>query len=271
MPITKKKKSIRTMDMDDSEDSDDFEARLGCNNSNRLREPIILKPEIMEQTVKGKQVTQRWGLPTPCECKARDNTADVIVSAIELWKPSALLKLLDLNVSQFHWSISTYDMEFCVKRSWRFLRVTLGKRGLSYHIHDDGKWQLLGSERMDREEVCTQEDHHKENWHNFHITNDDRILAGRLSRYLPWNQERLKEFVFECYITTKDGYWIDIDELDPAGGDVTAANQNLAPRQVSLESGSVIEIETVTTRASSTKRTEQTHLQGTKKRKQAAE
>ncbi|KAF7899136.1 uncharacterized protein EAF01_008349 [Botrytis porri] len=102
----------------------------------------------MVQTVKGNKVIQQWGLPTPCECKSRDNTADVIVPAIGFWKPSALLKLLDLSVSQFYWIETSHNMDFCVERSWRYLRVTFREQALSYHIHDDGRWQLLGSERL---------------------------------------------------------------------------------------------------------------------------
>ncbi|TGO62631.1 hypothetical protein BCON_0018g00240 [Botryotinia convoluta] len=227
MSSTKSRATFATR-RDDSDDSDDsdyfygFEDRLNCSNSNRFRKLIILKPGIMEQKVKGNEVTQRWGLPTPCECKARDNTADVIVSAIEFWKPSALLKLLDLN-------------------------------------------------RLGIEEICTLEDHYKENWHKCHISKGDRILAGRLGHSLPWHQERLKEFEFGCYITTKNGIWIAIDKSEAAGGDATAANQNSAPQQVSLQSDTDVKTESVTANPTSTKKTDQSHLQGTKKRKRTAE
>ncbi|TGO23251.1 hypothetical protein BPAE_0138g00040 [Botrytis paeoniae] len=271
---SKKSKAIVTTGIDDFNDyddyfnSDDFEDRLSCSNSNIFRQPVILKPGITEQTVKGNVVTQRWGLPTPCEYKACGNTADVIVSAIEFWKPSALLKLLDLSVSQFYW-IEPNRKEFCVERIWRFVRVTLDKQTLFYHIHDGGRWQLLASERLGVEDICDMK-HHKENWYECHISKSDRILAGRLGSYLPWHQERLKEFKFECYITTKDGHWIEIDKSEAAGGDATAANKKSAPQQVSLESHSDTEIET-TINATVTKKTDQTHLQGTKKRKRVAE
>ncbi|KAF7942759.1 uncharacterized protein EAE97_006213 [Botrytis byssoidea] len=158
MPCTKKWKVVLR---DDRDDPDESVLSLACSNSARFRQPIVLKPGIIEQRLEGNEVIQRWGLPTPCECEARDNTADVIVSAIGSWKPSALLKMLDLSISQFYWSTSTYNMEFFVKRSWKFLRVTLDKRALTYHIHDDDRWQLLGSEHLGIEDICTLEDHYK--------------------------------------------------------------------------------------------------------------
>ncbi|TGO33202.1 hypothetical protein BHYA_0260g00040 [Botrytis hyacinthi] len=104
MSSTKKRKVVLRNDRDDP---DEFVLSLACSNSNRFRKPIILKPGIIKQRLEGKEVIQRWGLPTPCECEARDNTADVIVSAIGFWKPSALLKLLDLSfyvtMKDGHW------------------------------------------------------------------------------------------------------------------------------------------------------------------------
>ncbi|KAF7940284.1 uncharacterized protein EAE98_000411 [Botrytis deweyae] len=272
--MSSKKRAPGQVRRDNSDHSDYFdglENGLKCSYSNRFRKPIILKPGIMEQEVKGNEVIQRWGLPTPCKCKARDNTADIIVSAIGFCKPSALVKLLDPNVSQFYWCTSTYNMDFCVRRSWKYLRVTLDKRALSYHIDDDGRWQLLGSERLGIEEICTLEDHYKENWHECHIAKSDRILAGRLGNSLPWHQELLKDFDFECYVTTKDGHWINIGESEAAGGNATVADKNSTPKQVSIQSGSNTEIETVTMNATGAKKADQTDLRETKKRKCAAE
>lgn len=120
MSSTNKWKAVFRNDRDDP---DEFVLSLACSNSNRFRKPIFLKPGIIEQRLEGNEVIQRWGLRTPCECEARDNTADVIVSAIGFWKPSALLKLLDTRISQFYWSTSSYNMDLCVKRSWNLLRV----------------------------------------------------------------------------------------------------------------------------------------------------
>ncbi|THV47153.1 hypothetical protein BGAL_0331g00110 [Botrytis galanthina] len=255
----------------DRDDPDEPVLSLACSNSNRFRKPIILTPCIIEQSLEGNEVIQRWGLPTPCECEARDNTADVIVSAIGFWKPPALLKLLDLSVSQFYWSTSTYNMEFCVKRSWNFLRVTLDKRALTYHIHDDGRWQLLGSERLGIEEICTLEDHDKENWHECHIAKSDRMLAERLGQSLPWRREFLREFKFEFYVTMKDGSWIDIDESEAAGRNATVADKRSISKQVSVQSGSDIEIETVATNAARTRKMYPPKVPGIKKRKRMTE
>ncbi|TGO60681.1 hypothetical protein BOTNAR_0141g00240 [Botryotinia narcissicola] len=268
MSSTKKWKVVLRNDRDDPYES---VLSLACSNSTRFRQPIVLKPGIVEQSSEGNEVIQRWGLPTPCECEARENTADVIVSDVEFWKPSALLKMLDLRISQFYWSTSTHNMEFCFKRSWNFLRVTLDKRALTHHIHDDGRWQLLGSEHLGIEEICTLEDHHKENWHECHITKSDRMLAEKLGQSLPSRKELLREFEFEFYITMKDGHWIDIDELETAGRHATVADKRSISKQVSVQSGSDIEIETVTTNAGRPKKLYPPNLPRTNTRKRVAE
>ncbi|TEY36932.1 hypothetical protein BOTCAL_0534g00070 [Botryotinia calthae] len=259
-----------SVEFSDSDYADQVVTSYACREFNEFRQPIILKPGIMEQEVKGNEVIQRWGLPTPCKCKARDNTADVIVSAIEFWNPFALLKLLDLSVSQFYWSISAHNMDFRVKRSWQFVRVTLKKRALSYHIHDDGRWQLLGSECWGIEGICTM-DHRKENWYECDDAKCDRILAGRLGKSLPWHEENLKQVKFRCFITTKDGKWIEIDGLEAAGGNATVADKNSTPEQIPRQSDTDTKIKTVTANATNTEKTDQAHLQGTKKRKRAVE
>ncbi|TGO16046.1 hypothetical protein BTUL_0032g00080 [Botrytis tulipae] len=225
MSSTKKWKVV--VPRNDRDDPDESVLSLACSNSTRFRQPIVLKPGIIEQRLEGNEVIQRWGLLTPCECGARDNTADVIVSAIAFWEPSALLKMLDLSISQFYWSTSTYNMEFCVKRLWNFLRC--------------------------------------------HVTKSDRMLAEKLGQSLPWRQELLREFEFEFYITMKDGHCIQIDESEAAGRNATVADKRSISKQVTVQSGSDIEIETATTNATSTKKMYPPYLPGTNKRKHIAE
>lgn len=124
---------------------------------------------------------------------------------------------------------------------------------------------------MGIEEICTLEDHYSENWHECHIAKSDRILAGRLGNSLPWHQDSLKEFEFECYITTKDGYWVDIDESKAAGGNAAVVDKKPTPQQVAVQSGSDTEIETVTMSAARTGKMYPPNLPGTKKRKRMTE
>ncbi|ATZ46978.1 hypothetical protein BCIN_02g03130 [Botrytis cinerea B05.10] len=171
MPSIKKRKT-GSVYIESDEDADDFEvdfeAMFNCSGSKEPRKPIILKPEIMNYIVNGNEVTQLWGLPNPCKCEARHNTADVIVSAIEFWNPFALLKLLDLSVSQFHWRVSVAGMDFCVKKSWQLVQVRSDKLVLFYLVHKDLRWQLLGSENEGLEKIYIP-DRSEENWQECQI------------------------------------------------------------------------------------------------------
>ncbi|KAM0149966.1 hypothetical protein ACHAQE_008778 [Botrytis cinerea] len=273
MPSIKKRKT-GSVYIESDEDADDFEvdfeAMFNCSGSKEPRKPIILKPEIMNYIVNGNEVTQLWGLPNPCKCEARHNTADVIVSAIEFWNPFALLKLLDLSVSQFHWRVSVAGMDFCVKKSWQLVQVRSDKLVLFYLVHKDLRWQLLGSVNEGLEKILIP-DRSEESWQECQIAKSYRILAGILGSHLPWHQENLKEIKYRCYTTTKDRKRIEIHGLEAAGENATVADKCSTPEQIPIQSDTDTKIKTVTANTTNTEKTDQAHLQGTKKRKCAVE
>ncbi|ESZ96240.1 hypothetical protein SBOR_3398 [Sclerotinia borealis F-4128] len=197
------------------------------NVSQTSRYPHILMPE----SSKGGD---SWELPKPSH-----TAVDVIVSAINFWKPSALQKLLDLSTPRFFWSATSCcwsDDGFStlyIERSWQHIRVASDLVGLSYHIHNDGIWQLLAA-HMDKGRYtnhCSDESDKE----IVKLQQYEKSLAEDISNYFPWNPRESEKYYFLSYIITKEGRRIDSDEFDTTASDITATQEDSEAAKANTE------------------------------------
>ncbi|KAI9647398.1 hypothetical protein NHQ30_003783 [Ciborinia camelliae] len=151
-------------------------------------------------------------LPAP-----RHNMVDAIASTLNYWKPSALQKLLDLSTPRFFFGFSSSTFkEFYIERSWQHVQVGVpalvyGRGiGLSYHIHDDGLWQLLAATNTNEYDKphCTDAKDDE-----FMLKSSETCVAEVLLKDFPFDPEAEK-FRFRCYIITKEGRRIQIEDFD---------------------------------------------------------
>ncbi|QSZ34007.1 hypothetical protein DSL72_005587 [Monilinia vaccinii-corymbosi] len=168
------------------------------------------------------------------------NMVDVFCSALHNGKPPALCKLLDLNTPRFFFRSSFPERpiyDFYIERSWQHLRVASESIALSYHIHHDGLWQLLAADRSNHSSINSMD------WME-HCTDEQDTELGQLRRcaelaefflnIFMWNPQELEKADVHCYITTREGRRMKIEEFDTSstndvnvarvGSEVTKAN-----------------------------------------------
>lgn len=137
---------------------------------------------------------------------------------------------------------------------------------LFYLVHKDLRWQLLESQNEGLENIYIS-DHSEENRKGCQIVKSDRMLADILGSHLPWHQENCKEIKHRYYITTKGRKRIEIHGLKTAGGNATVTDKCSTLEQIPIQSDTDTKIKTVTANTTNTEKTDQAHLQETKKRK----